>query len=138
MNCTKMKTTPRGIRNNNPLNIRIGNTWLGERQHPTDNVFEQFVTLEYGLRAAFLILRRYIRRYKLNTPALIISRWAPSSENNTAAYIKTVCKYGIFEPDTVIDYADKDKMVRLVSAMVLVECGQLIDVRRIAAAYDMT
>jgi hypothetical protein len=41
---------PRGIRNNNPLNIRIGNTWLGERPEPTDHDFEEFVSMEYGLR----------------------------------------------------------------------------------------
>ena len=44
-------TIPRGIRNNNPLNIRIGNQWLGERANPNDPAFEQFVAMEYGIRA---------------------------------------------------------------------------------------
>ena len=132
-----MKKLARGIRNNNPLNIRIGNTWLGERDNPTDTEFEEFVTMEYGLRAAFVLLRRYIRRYKLNTPALIISRWAPSYENNVAAYIKTVCKYAVMEPDTIIDYADRNSMCRLVMAMAIHECGTTIDIRRVKTAYDM-
>ena len=118
---------PRGIRNNNPLNIRIGNTWLGEVPNPTDSEFEQFVSVRYGLRAAFVILRRYIRRYGRNTPAKIIRAWAPAVENNTQRYIEVVCKRSLIAPDEVIDYADKKTMVRLVKAMAFVECGVQLD-----------
>ena len=45
---TGKKRIPRGIRNNNPLNIRIGNQWLGERPCPNDPSFEQFVSMECG------------------------------------------------------------------------------------------
>lgn len=126
---------PRGIRNNNPLNIRIGNTWLGEVPNPTDSEFEQFVSIHYGLRAAFVLLRRYIRRYQRNTPARIISFWAPSSENNTEKYITTVCKHSGIAPGETIDYDDVDKMVRLVAAMAFVECGQEIDPSIIRESY---
>lgn len=126
---------PRGIRNNNPLNIRIGNTWLGEVPNPTDSEFEQFVSIRYGLRAAFVILRRYIRRYQRNTPARIISAWAPSSENNTAHYIDIVCKRSGIAPGDTIDFKDVDVMVRLVGAMAFVECGQEIDPEIIRESY---
>lgn len=126
---------PRGIRNNNPLNIRIGNTWLGEVPNPTDSEFEQFVSIRYGLRAAFVILRRYIRRYQRNTPARIITAWAPSTENNTVKYIDTVCKRSGIAPDVTINYEDVDKMVRLVAAMAYVECGQEIDPNIIRESY---
>lgn len=135
-----MKTTtinPRGIRNNNPLNIRIGNTWLGEVPNPTDSDFEQFVSIKYGLRAAFYILRRYIRRYGRNTPAKIIAAWAPSSENDTQAYIDTVCIRAQLTPDTVIDYADKTTMCRLVYAMAFVENSIFIDMKTIEESYDL-
>lgn len=132
------KVIPRGIRNNNPLNIRIGNTWLGERANPTDQAFEEFVTMEYGLRAAFLILRRYIRRYGKNTVTSIISTWAPSSENNTIRYIDTVCHRTGLAPDEQIKYEDKATMCLLVAAMALVECGQPISSSKIEKAYDMT
>ena len=33
---------PRGIRNNNPLNIRKGCNWKGERHPQTDKAFEEF------------------------------------------------------------------------------------------------
>lgn len=129
---------PRGFRNCNPLNIRIGNTWLGERDNPDDTEFEQFVNITYGLRAGFIILRRYIRRYHLNTVRLIISRWAPRSENDTSAYISTVCRETGLQPDETIYYVDKVTMVKLVAAMCLVECGQPVDIAQIIKAYEMS
>lgn len=132
------RIVPRGIRNNNPLNIRIGNTWLGERDNPTDQDFEEFVTMEYGLRAAFLILRRYIRRYGKNTVTSIVSTWAPSSENNTLKYIDTVCHRTGLTPTQPIAYEDKTTMCKLVAAMAFVECGQPIDEKKIEKAFDMT
>lgn len=131
------KKIPRGIRNNNPLNIRIGNTWLGERDNPDDNQFEQFCTMEYGIRAAFVILRRYIKRYRLNTVELIVSRWAPENENATQAYIKNVCSTMGINPDTPIDYADKKTMCALVAAMAKVENGQPIPEDKISRGYDL-
>ena len=111
------KITPRGIRNNNPLNIRIGNTWLGERPNPTDPAFEEFVSIEYGLRAAFCILRRYIRRYHKDTVPDIVSTWAPASENNTQRYIDIVCQRSGITPTQQIKYEDADTMCKLVEAI---------------------
>lgn len=129
------KVVPRGIRNNNPLNIRIGNTWLGERQNPQDSSFEEFVSMEYGYRAAFCILRRYIRRYKKNTIAMIISTWAPSSENNTQRYIDYVANAMKIASDTPIAYEDVDTMVRLVAAMQMMECGVPADLAKVKHGY---
>ena len=132
------RVIPRGIRNNNPLNIRIGNTWLGERDKPTDPAFEEFVSMEYGLRAAFLILRRYIRRYHKNTVSSIVSTWAPAVENNTLRYIDTVCAHTGLDPAEPIQYEDKVTMCKLVAAMAFVECGQAIPMEKIEKAYQMT
>lgn len=86
---------PRGIRNNNPLNIRKGNTkWQGEVLYlegvPVERDFCQFEAMKYGWRAAFKLLRKYIISYKCNTVRKIISRWAPENENYTETYIKYV------------------------------------------------
>lgn len=128
---------PRGIRNNNPLNIRVGNKWKGEVSHPTDKQFEQFVSMEWGVRAAFIILRRYIRRYGLNTIARIIAKWAPANENNTRAYVKAVAtKVGI-SPDAQVKYEDEQLMCSIADAMIRVECGQSIDMAIIKKGYAM-
>lgn len=128
---------PRGIRNNNPLNIRIGNSWRGEVKKPTDNEFEQFVHVSYGLRAGFILLKRYINRYKLNTIEKIISRWAPGNENNTRSYIGNVAKRMNIGPDTPLLYEDRDTMCALVYAMVYVENGQHIQMAEIVRAYQI-
>lgn len=128
---------PRGIRNNNPLNIRVGNAWVGEVEHPTDNQFEQFTTMVYGLRAGFIILRRYIERYHFNTIEGIISRWAPNNENNTGRYILAVSSMMGIAPTEKISFADEGNMTALVAAMVKVECGCDIDAREILAGYRM-
>lgn len=121
---TLQKKTPRGIRNNNPLNIRIGNDWKGEKLPNTDGSFEQFTEMKYGLRAGFIILRNYINKYGLNTIKEIIKRWAPSTENNTKAYIRMVCKLTGFESTTPISAANCCQMIPLVQAMCIVENGQ--------------
>ena len=135
---TKQKEKPRGIRNNNPLNIRIGNVWLGEVKENTDGEFEQFTSMLYGLRAAIVLLRRYICHYHLNTIAQIVSRWAPSSENNTRLYINFVSDRVEIDDDTKIDFDDKITICKLVEAMAYYECRTLIDYGTIEKAYDLS
>ncbi len=130
--------TPRGIRNNNPLNIRIGNVWLGEVDNPTDRSFEQFKQMEYGIRAGFVILRRYIRRYGRDTIAEIVSAWAPANENNTQAYIDSVSKRMGIATDVRLRFEDRNTMCALVDAMIRVECGQPVALTKIQKGYDMT
>ena len=107
---------PRGIRNNNPLNIRLSSDkWQGQI-NPSGNAnvndndnnsslkgesdFCQFYTMEYGWRAAFVILcKTYYGKYKLKTIRDIVTRWAPPKENNTEAYIRHVSDYTGIGPD---------------------------------------
>lgn len=137
MNTKAAKKQPRGIRNNNPLNIRIGNSWLGEVPNPSDSDFEQFVNVVYGLRAAFCILRRYIRRYHRDTISKIIHAWAPANENNTALYISKVAERVGISPDTTICYEDAETMYSLVQAMAMQECGQRVSEDSIEKAYKL-
>lgn len=85
---------PRGLRNNNPLNIRRSNDkWQGLSAAQEDKEFFQFLCAAYGWRAAFVILTRsYYAKRGINTIEGIISRWAPSNENNTEGYIRRVCE----------------------------------------------
>lgn len=135
---TKRREIPRGIRNNNPLNIRIGNVWLGEEKTNTDGEFEQFTSMKYGLRAAFVLLRRYICHYGLNSIAQIVSRWAPSSENDTQLYINFVAKRVGIGRFTSLDYNDKVTICRLVEAMAYYECKTSIPMETIEKAYDIS
>ena len=85
---------PRGIRNNNPLNIRrTKDQWQGMRKEQTDSQFCQFENLAYGWRAAFrLLTRTYYHTYRLFTIRAIVNKWAPPNENNTRAYVENVSR----------------------------------------------
>ena len=118
---------PRGIRNNNPLNLRVGNNWKGEVSQPTDHAFEQFTEMKWGVRAAFIVLRNYIVRHKLNTIEKIIPRWAPAKDkNDTAMYIKTVAQRTHLKPNEIICFDNTCQMIALLLAMCFVENGQEI------------
>jgi len=81
-----MTTTPRGIRNCNPLNIRRSAAkWKGLCAQQNDASFCQFESMEWGWRAAFWLLTRvYYHTYRLFTIRKIITKWAPPIENHTA------------------------------------------------------
>lgn len=131
-----MMQQPRGIRNNNPLNIRrTQSKWLGEvdnLQGQRDSAFCQFEKLCYGYRAAGKLLRRYQTKYKLYTIEGIINKWAPPCENDTRAYATIVAKQmtkELGEPISVASLLDlvKDRVTlrALIVSMHLVENGQL-------------
>lgn len=128
---------PRGIRNCNPLNIRIGNKWKGEVPNPTEKDFEQFTCMHYGLRAGFILLRRYIERYHLDTIKEIISRWAPATENATHNYINLVSERVGISALEKISFNDRKTMIALVDAMILCECGTTIANDLIEDAYTI-
>ena len=136
------KKLPRGIRNNNPLNIRKGNNWQGEVANPTDKEFEQFVSMQMGIRAGFKILKNYMTGYGGRVKALsnihdIIHRWAPPSENNCRAYIDSVCRFSGLHEYERLQFSDRNKMLALVDGMIRVECGQAVSLDIIASAYDL-
>ncbi|MBR6033079.1 MAG: hypothetical protein IKP36_14165 [Bacteroidaceae bacterium] len=90
----------RGMRNNNPLNIR--------RVKGT----------------AFCILRTYRNKYKAVCIEDIVTRWAPPTENDTQKYIRDVCKLTGFGGK---ERLTENEWPRLVKAMARIECGTLLD-----------
>ena len=128
---------PRGIRNNNPLNIRRGTNWKGLSKTQNDPSFCQFDSMTYGLRAGLIIIRTYMHRYNLNTIFEIVSRWAPPKENNTDAYVKSISSMMKMHAMQTFDFNDRRRIVALVSAMCKVETGITIDQKLIESAYDL-
>jgi hypothetical protein len=83
---------PRGIRNNNPGNLRYGE--FAQRMGATgqdDKGFAVFSDMKTGSNAGLELLKSYMRR-GYDTIEKIISRWAPANENDTGAYIAAVSK----------------------------------------------
>ena len=117
----------RGIRNNNPLNIRRSkDQWKGMAEAQTDGAFVQFKSMEWGWRAAFCLLTRtYYHKYRLYTIRSIVSKWAPASENNTEAYIQNVSKLTGIPPDEPLGIPSDQpsRWLMLGAAMAIQECG---------------
>lgn len=115
---------PRGMRNNNPFNIRISNNkWMGKITPPQDRDFEQFTTLGDGIHAGLVILRNYYRLHGLSTIKEIINRWAPASENPTSSYVEFVCKRCAVNADDKINVLDPRFLLKLASAIIEDEQG---------------
>jgi hypothetical protein len=115
----------RGLRNNNPGNLkRSNNAWQGKIPYPQskDKTFEQFTELKWGLRAMVKDIVHDINKGK-NTVRLLISEYAPSSENNTQAYIDSVCKTMGIQPNDKLTTINDAFIVALVRSILKVELG---------------
>lgn len=116
---------PRGIRNNNPGNLRLtAIPWDGKvpAANNTDGSFEQFIELRYGIRAMMRDLVNDIKGGK-NTLSKLITSYSPAHENNTAAYINTVAAAVGLAPLAIIDLS-QETIIALCKIMVRVENGE--------------
>ncbi|BDD04409.1 hypothetical protein [Aureibacter tunicatorum] len=78
-----------GIRNNNPMNLRKTYiNWKGEVV--SNNAFEQFSSLAYGIRAGALNVLNKLKKGRTLTS--LINEYAPPHENKTQAYINYIAK----------------------------------------------
>lgn len=115
----------RGMRNNNPGNIRISNNaWKGKKANNTDGDFEQFDSMAYGYRAMFKLIKTYYNKYGLTTPRQILQKYAPSADNNDPEqYAQIVSEALGITLDTQLNLNDENQMVGLAQAITMVENG---------------
>lgn len=106
-----------GIRNNNPGNLRAAPNAVGN-----DGSFPIFSSANDGLAAMSRQLQLYGGRGN-NTPYGIIHTYAPSSENNTQAYINAVTKDTGFGTHDKLNLSDPAVLKRLMTAMIRHENG---------------
>jgi hypothetical protein len=128
--------TPRGLRNNNPLNIRHNADIFQGETKGNDTSFKTFSAMPYGYRAAFVTLATYNAR-GWNTIEKIISRWAPPSENDTEKYIANVEKWSGVPRNRILTTADGADYVMIVSAMSAVENGKNADISQIIEGLNL-
>lgn len=115
---------PRGIRNNNPGNIEFNESVNWRGQTGTDGRFAKFESPVLGIRALARILKNYKRIHGINTVADVISRWAPSVENDTAAYVRSVAKATGFGAADEIDLEDPEVLSKIIPAIIKHENGK--------------
>lgn len=114
-------TTPsnnaRGIRNNNPGNLRVAPNAAG-----SDGSFVQFSNPTDGMAALSRQLMLYGDRGN-NTLNGVIHTYAPQSENNTQAYINSVSGATGINPSERINLHDPEILRRLMAAIIQHENG---------------
>ena len=114
----------RGLRNNNPGNIRRSKTrYEGEVRPSRDREFKEFCSMAYGYRAMFTLLHSYERRYGLNTIRSMLTRYAPPTENFTDGYIRFVAMRTGIDADAAVDTLNERDMIAIVRAMSEIENG---------------
>jgi hypothetical protein len=128
--------TPRGLRNNNPLNIRHNADVFQGETKGNDKSFKTFSTMPYGYRAAFVTLATYLSR-GWNTIEKIISRWAPPIENDTEKYIANVEKWSGVPRNRILTAVDGADYIMIVSAMCAVENGVNADINQIIEGFHL-
>lgn len=108
----------RGIRNNNPGNIKFA----GQKGATSDGVFAQFRTPFEGLRA---IARQLLRYYDgkttgkpLQSVSDIVGTWAPPTENDTLAYIAHISQMLGVTPDAQINLRDPNVMATMMNGII--------------------
>jgi hypothetical protein len=112
----------RGLRNNNPGNIKeTATNWQGQIKPSADPPFAQFSDPVWGARAMIILVKRTYRGYGLNTIRAIITRYAPPNENDTEAYISAVVGKTGLSANRVLSTEDDYK--RVIQAMASVENG---------------
>lgn len=127
---SRKNTVSLGAKLNNPLNIRysVRNPWLGLcPKEPSRNGFCHFIDLDHGYRAALMLMHTYMSKYNLLTPAAIVYRWAPPTENKTHLYLAAVCALsGLDQNEQIEDMSIE--MLDLLVAMARMETGMRPDI----------
>lgn len=130
--------TPLGELLHNPGNLRdFGIPWLGLADPPIDERgFCIFVDDFHGLRALSRDLYNKWSRDGLKTVEQIISKYAPSGDDNdTSAYIADVCGNLGIKPDSPLDLSIAPNLGALARAIIRHEQGRCIySVSALAAA----
>lgn len=111
-------------RTKNPMNVRFSksNNWKGKTGENYKG-FECFIDDRYSVRAAYKLMFTY-QKYGVKTIGQFIRRYAPSSENDTERYIKSVCSQTGMNEETLI--RDENVKIELLQAMAVVESASFI------------
>lgn len=134
---------PRGLRNNNPGNlVYTENAWKGKIPFAqnSDGHFEQFESIEWGIRAMMIDIIGDINE-GTDTLRQLISEYAPAHENNTDAYIASVSNAVGILPDVKLQLS-QGLLFALIRAKITMEVGVaytgMVSDESIAYAYSIS
>ena len=112
---------PRGLRLNNPGNIRPGAGFFGEIGD--DGGYAEFDSDAAGIRAIQRLLKTYGNQHGINTLRGLANRYAPPSDNNpTDNYVDFLSQQTGIDPDEPINLAERGS--EIIPAIIGFEQGQ--------------
>lgn len=121
MDLRNNSTLSRGLRNNNPFNlIKTKIPWKGKIEGSADPKFEQFKTVEYGVRAGVMDIANDYKTDGKTTIRELIREFAPGHENPTSTYVNWIANFVGLRSDQKIPYK---LMPRFLKGLVLFENG---------------
>mmetsp|Transcript_68864 Transcript_68864/g.125891 ORF Transcript_68864/g.125891 Transcript_68864/m.125891 type:complete len:234 (+) Transcript_68864:1-702(+) len=107
----------RGVRNNNPGNIRVSSVpWQG-KVTGSDSSFETFNSAENGIRALAKNTLTHFSRGK-DTVQKLISTHAPDSENPTSSFVNRVSNELNVSPNQKVNMRDANTLKAYVQAVI--------------------
>lgn len=124
---------PRGIRNNNPGNIRVSKAqWVGKITgvNKTDDKYEEFESAPKGIRALAKNLTTYFEfrvspdGSPIDTIDEIVDRYAPKEDaNDQQGYVMDLSRWTGFGPFEKMDLHEYETMNLLIRAIIRRENG---------------
>jgi hypothetical protein len=128
----------RAARNNNPFNLKLtGAAWKGKvpKEFNTDGKFEQFYSLEFGIRAGLKNMINKVNRSGLDTLYRLLPVLTPAFENNTEKYISDVTKLTGIQPNAPLQM-DRKTATALGAAIARLE-GMELSPQEIDRGFDL-
>lgn len=117
------------LRNRNPLNVK-GSGWRGQIGNDEQG-HARFESMEYGVRAAAMVLRSYVMKHGIDTVEGIINRFAEGNQKEYITYVSKRMGLAAAESFDVVR-----RMPELLRLMARFESGKSLP-DRLFAPYDI-
>lgn len=119
----ELTTMPKGIRNQNPMNLRYVPSIQWNGQIGEDGTgYARFESVEMGIRAGVKnLINGYFNR-GINSPANIIMKYSPAHENPTDSYIQFLANWMGIDKNTAIT-PTRANLIKLAKGIIRFENG---------------
>lgn len=113
----------RGLRNNNPCNLKSSKNTKWDGQIGSDGKFIIFESPEYGIRACAKNLKNYQHKNGLDTLRSMVYRMGPPHENNTKKYVRNLSNIVGVSPDEKINVLKH--LPEIIKGIIFLENGKM-------------
>lgn len=113
----------RGLRNNNPCNLKSSKNTKWDGQVGSDGKFIIFESPEYGIRACAKNLKNYQQKNGLDTLRSMVYRMGPPHENDTKKYVRNLSNIVGVSPDEKINVLKH--LPEIIKGIIFLENGKM-------------